>query len=290
MIPFDFIRVKTLAAALDFLAENSLRTRILAGGTDLVIKLRALRPGDPSAPRFVLDITGIAELKGVREEGDTVLLGPLTTHAEISRSEIIRAYAAPLASASSTVGAEQHRSVGTVGGNVINASPAADTVPALAALDAEVVFLSRRGERRSLLKDIFVKPYLTNIRPDELLTLIRFRRLPPGAKTCFIKLGRRNALAIARMNIAAVLVMDGEVIREARISPGSATPLPDRIAAAEEALAGEKPTEELIALAGKKVGEEMVRRSGVRWSTPYKQPVIEALVSRALRRALGWEE
>lgn len=288
MIPFDFIRATSLAEALEFLAENAPRARVLAGGTDLVVKLRSLRPGNPAAPRFVLDISALAELRGIREEGEDILLGALTTHAEIARSEILRSRAGPLASASSTVGADQHRAAGTVGGNVINASPAADTVPALVALDAEAVFRSRTGERRLLLKDIFVKPYLTKIRPDELLVRIRFRKLPAGARAAFIKLGRRNALAVARMNIAVVLILDGDRVQDARIAPGSATPLPDRIGSAEEVLIGKAPTEELIARAGKRVGEEMVRRSGVRWSTPYKQPAIEALTARALRRALGW--
>ncbi len=286
MIPFDFIRAGSIEEALDFLAEQGPRTRVIAGGTDLVVELRSLRPGDPVSPRFILDISGIGGLKGIREEGEGIILGPLATHAEIAGSEILRARAGPLPCASAAVGAAQHRSVGTVGGNVINASPAADTVPALVALDAEAVFLSRAGERRLLLKEIFVKPYSTKIRPDELLARIRFRKLPASARSSFLKLGRRNALAVARMNVAVVLFLEGGMVAEARIAPGSATPTPDRIGPAEEVLIGKAPTEELIVRAGERVGEEMVRRTGARWSTPYKRPAIEALVARALRMAL----
>jgi CO/xanthine dehydrogenase FAD-binding subunit len=89
------------------------------------------------------------------------------------------------------------------------------------------------------------------------------------------------------MNIAVVVILEKGAVKDVRISPGSTTPLPDRITVAEKVLSGRKPTEELIREAGKKVSEEMIARSGVRWSTPYKGPVIAALVSRALREALG---
>lgn len=270
------------------MSQNGEKTRVLAGGTDLLVELRNL-PVDSSDVKYILDISGIEELKGIREENGFLFIGPLVTHREICRSPMVKRYAPLLAKACSTVGAVQHRIVGTVGGNIINASPAADSVPALVALNAEVTFRSAERERRALLKDIFVKPNLTNIQPGELLTRIQFAKLPEGAKTGFIKLARRKALAISRMNIAVVVILEGEVVKDIRISPGSTTPLPDRIAIAEKVLSGKKPTEELIREAGKKVSEEMINRSGVRWSTPYKQPVIEALVSRALRQALGME-
>ncbi len=201
-------------------------------------------------------------------------------------SPIIREHAPLLSTACSTIGATQHRNIATIGGNVINGSPAADSVPALIVLDAEAVFKSKNGERVSPLKEIFVKPYRTDIKEDEILTALRFERLPEGARSSFIKLGRRNALAISRMNIAVIIVLEGNTIVEARISPGSATPLPDRIKAAEKILIGNEPSEELFRRAGKEVSGEMINRSGIRWSTPYKQPVIAALTTRALREAV----
>ena len=285
MIPFDFVRAESLEEALEFLSRNGGETKVIAGGTDLTVELRALSEGD-EGPRYILDITAIEELRGIAEEGPIISIGALTTHREAAESPLIRKNAPLLSTACSTVGALQHRNVATVGGNIINASPAADSVPALIALDAEAVFRSVKGERTSLLKDIFVKPYKTNIEPDEILTRIRFGKLPEGAKSAFVKLARRNALAISRMNVAVVVMLDGKTITEARIAPGSATPMPDRIAIAEEVLAGKEPSEELFKLAGEKVSEEMIKRSGIRWSTPYKKPVIEALTARALRQAL----
>lgn len=285
MIPFDFARARTLEKALDFLDEHGETTRIIAGGTDLIVELRALAAGG-DGPERVLDITPIKSLRGIREEGRRVAIGALATHGEVASSALTTRNAPLLAKACSTVGALQHRNVATIGGNIINASPAADSVPALIALDAEVTFASKRGERTALLRDIFVKPYETDIAADELLVSVRFEKLPEGARTSFHKLARRNALAIARMNVAVVIVLEGGKIAEARIAPGSATPMPDRIAIAEEVLLGKEPSEELFRLAGEKVSEEMIQRSGVRWSTPYKKPVIEALTARALREAV----
>jgi CO/xanthine dehydrogenase FAD-binding subunit len=286
MIPFNFIRPASLAEALDFLVENGEGTEIIAGGTDLLVELRGI-PAGKKGPKFVLDISGLPELKGIREEGEEIIVGSGTTHREVQTSELIREAAPLLAVASATVGAAQHRNIATIGGNIMNASPAADTVPALIALEASAVLRSREGERVSPLSGIFVKPYQTDASPGEILTAVRFRRLPAETRSAFVKLGRRNALAISRMNVAVVLFLRDGAITEARIAPGSATPMPERFAAAEKILIGRKPSEELFRSAGAAVAAEMVERSGRRWSTPYKEPVIAALAARALREALG---
>jgi CO/xanthine dehydrogenase FAD-binding subunit len=286
VIPFDFIKPGSLEEALEFLAARGEQTEVIAGGTDLLVELRKI-PAGGKGPKWVLDISTLSELRGIREEGGTIVVGAGTTHREVQTSGVIREGAPLLAAASATVGAAQHRNIATIGGNVMNASPAADTVPALIALEAEAVLRSRGGERVEKLAGIFVKPYQTNALPGEILTAVRFPRLPPGAKSGFVKLGRRNALAISRMNAAVVLFLEGGVIREARIAPGSATPMPERFASAEKVLLGKQPSEELFRAAGAAVAAEMVERSGRRWSTPYKEPVIAALTARALREALA---
>jgi len=284
VIPFNFIRPASLDEALGFLAEKGEGTKIIAGGTDLLVELRGIPAGE-KGPKRVLDISGLPELKGIRKEGEEIVVGSGSTHREVHTSDLIREAAPLLAAASAAVGAAQHRNIATIGGNIMNASPAADTVPALIALEAEAVLMSREGKRVEKLSGIFVKPYLTSVRPDEILTSVRFRCLPPGARSAFVKLGRRNALAISRMNVAVVLFLEDGMIREARIAPGSATPMPERFAAAEKILVGKRPSEELFRAAGAAVAAEMVERSGRRWSTPYKEPVIAALAARALREA-----
>ncbi|MEA1928470.1 MAG: FAD binding domain-containing protein, partial [Candidatus Auribacterota bacterium] len=206
MIPFNLVRVESLEEALEFLSRNGSEVKIIAGGTDIMVELRDISPGE-KGPGTVLDITPINELKGIKDGGDIITIGALTPHREISNSPIIQQYAPLLASACSTIGATQHRNIATIGGNVINGSPAADSVPALVALNGEAVFRSPAGERVTLLKDIYLKPYQTDIKDDEILTAVRFFRLPEGARSSYIKLGRRNALAISRMNVAVVLII-----------------------------------------------------------------------------------
>jgi carbon-monoxide dehydrogenase small subunit len=165
----------------------------------------------------------------------------------------------------------------------MNAATCADTVPPLLALGATVTLQSAAGVRELDLADLFVKPYVTCAKPDELLIQIRFPKLPPDARSAFIKLGRRNALSISRLSVAAILRLgsDGK-IAEARIVPGAAFPTWRRVAAAEQMLLGEKPNAKLFAAAGRKVSEVMIQETGRRWSTEYKEPVLAVLVRRAL--------
>ena len=124
------------------------------------------------------------------------------------------------------------------------------------------------------------------IQPDELLVAFEFLSLAAW-RTSFLKLGRRKALAISRMNVAAAFLLKDGLIQEARISPGCVFRSPDRVKNAEEILLGQIVSKELFAQAGVLAAEEMIRRTGVRWSTEYKQPVLEALVERALLQAAG---
>ena len=130
---------------------------------------------------------------------------------------------------------------------------------------------------------MFLKPYETCIRPDEILTEIKFPCLPEGSKTRFLKVGRRNAFVIARLNIAVSLKTDKKgIVEDIRIASGSVMPLPCRIIEAEKLLIGQTPNEEIINRASKKVADTMVEKSGILASTVYKRPVIEAITRRAI--------
>jgi xanthine dehydrogenase FAD-binding subunit len=280
MIQFEFYSPITIEEACELFAENNANAKILAGGTDLLIELRK-----PSAktPTVVIDISRLQELKGIEESDNAICIKPLTTHTELLQSNIIRQFAPLLRQAVSTIGSPQIRNRGTIGGNIMNAAPCADTVPPLMALDAMVKLQSVKGERLVPFIDFFVKPYQTIAAKDEILTEIRFPKLNNSAKGVFIKLGRRNALAISRLSVAAILQKtDARLIREARIVPGAAFPTWQRMTDAENLLIGQQPSKELFAEAGKKVSEAMILLAGRRWSTEYKEPVIAVLVRRAL--------
>ncbi len=280
MKPFDYIAVSTIAEACSVLTEHGADARVLAGGTDLLIELRR---GSRKTPRVVLDISGVAEMAGIFDLHGGIRLGPLATHADLVWSELLRKCAPLLRAAGAAIGSPQIRARGTVGGNIMNAATCADTVPPLVALDATVTLQSRAGCRELLLADLFVKPYQTKAKADELLTAVSFHKLGPKTRSAFLKLGRRNALAISRLSVAAVLEVgeDGN-IAEARIVPGAAFPTWRRVTEAEQMLIGEKPGEKLFAAAGRKVSAAMIKVTGRRWSTEYKEPVIAVLVRRAL--------
>ncbi len=261
--------------------------RILAGGTDVLVELRKT---SALAPKSVVDISRIVDLKGISRSGDWISIKPLATHAELFQSDIIVQGAPLLRTAVSTIGSPQIRNRGTIGGNIMNAAACADTVPALMALNARVKLASTSGVREVLLSDFFVKPYVTTARNDEILAEIRFPLLAAGLRSSFIKLGRRNALSIARLSVAAVLGIDDKMnVTEARIVPGAAFPTWQRVVPAERLLIGHRASRELFAGAGGTVAEEMVALTGRRWSTEYKEPVIAVLVRRALEECLKGE-
>jgi CO/xanthine dehydrogenase FAD-binding subunit len=280
MKSFEYIAPQEIKDVCKILSDFHADVRILAGGTDLLIELRK-----PTAlsPKTIIDISRIPELKGIEETETSICIKPLTTHSEILQSQVIQQYATLLRQAVSTIGSPQIRNRGTIGGNIMNAAACADTVPPLMALGAEVQLQSEEGERIIPITDFFRKPYQTAALPQEVLTEIRFQKLPATAKSAFVKLGRRNALAISRLSVAAVLMKknNGE-IAEARIVPGAAFPTWQRVMEAEKILIGQKSSNELFAEAGRIVSETMISRTGRRWSTEYKEPVIAVLVRRVL--------
>jgi len=280
--PIEYLSVATIAEACRSLAEHGAGAAVLAGGTDLLIELR--RPA-AKRPRLLVDISRVAELAGIDERDGHLILGPLVTHAQLQRSDLVRRCAPLLASAAAAIGAPQIRNRGTIGGNVMNAAACADTVPPLMALGATVTLQSSTGSRELSLGDLFLKPYQTKANPDELLTGICFPLLPATARSAFLKLGRRNALSISRLSVAAILEIGDEGrIAAARLVPGAAFPIWRRVTAAEQMLIGERPGAALFAAAGRKVAEEMIQETGRRWSTEYKEPVLAVLVRRALEQ------
>jgi len=282
--PFEYRSPETLTEACRVLGEWGPRGKIIAGGTDLVI---SLRKGE-AQPQILIDVTRIPELRRIEEAGGKIRIGAAVTHGEIASSNLIQRYGKVLSDAASWVGSPQIRNLGTIGGNIVNASPAADTLSPLMVLEAVGRVVSKKGVREVPLAELFRGPYQTNLKPDELLAQISFPKLPSGFRGSFVRLARREAMAIARMSMAVVLRMarGEDRIEEIRISAGAVTPTPHRIAEAESILRGKSPDEGTMKRAAQCLSQNMVRWSGVRPSTAYKAPVVEALFLRCMRQAL----
>lgn len=285
MQTLQYLCPETLEQALSALHELGPSARVYAGGTDLMVQLREHAP----RLRGVTALVDLQHLHALREisETDTALqIGALASHTAVETSPIVQRHAPVLAAASSQVGSPQIRNLGTIGGNVANASPAADTISALAALSAEAEVASARGVRRVPLPELYLGAGKTALAPDEIIVSFTIPK-KPGWHSAFCKLGRRKALAISRLNAAVLLHLDGETILEARIAPGCVFSAPDRVVTAEAMLEGQRASSALFARAAAETAEEMVRRSGVRWSTAYKKPALTAVVSEALEQAWG---
>lgn len=280
---FGYGRPESLSEALDFLARKGSETAILAGGTDLMISVRS---GDLRS-RYVLDVSRLAELRTVELSNGVLAVGSALTHAEIATHPLIREYSPVLAKASGCVGSAQIRNLGTLGGNVANASPAADTIPPLMVHNARVVIRNASGERVEKLGDFITGPNLTVLKPGELISQLLLDPMEHGYRHSFQRIARRKTLSIARMNVAALglLAADGLVL-DLRLSVGSVTPRPCRMTAAEEIVKQRKPGGELLWKAAESVSKEMVRWSGIRPTTEYKRPAVEGLVFRALSEIL----
>jgi carbon-monoxide dehydrogenase medium subunit len=284
MTRFDYTAPSTVEEVCAALSRYGSDARILAGGTDLLIELAA---SGARMPKIIVDVSRVEALDGIAEQDGFIVLKPGVTHARLAGSGLLRRHAPLLTTAASSIGSPQIRTRGTVGGNIMNAATCADTVPPLIALGARVILRSVSGDRELNLEDLFVEPYKTAARPDELLTEIRFPKPSPGTRSAFIKLGRRNALSIARLSVAGLLTFDNDgTILDARIVPGSAFPAWQRVGEAEQMLIGAVPSTALFTAAGRAVAEAMVSSSGRRWSTEYKEPVIAVLVRRALESCL----
>ena len=278
---------------LVILAENQANARILAGGTDLVVEMRE----SDQACGCLVSINKIAALKGIKQEGDTIFVGPLTTFTDLAESPIIAAGAFLLAQAALSAGSPQVRNQGTVGGNIVNASPAADTVPALVALEAKLRLSSLKGEREMPLEEFLVGIGKTQLAPGEVLTGISFKALPQATGSVFVKLGRRNALSISRVSVAVIVGYDpqGLTCTDCRIAVGSVAPNPFRTRSAEKIWLNCSLTrsnrEACVAAALREISGTL----GHRASAGYKKEVAPALIRRAIDAALGqvfdgWEK
>lgn len=274
--------LKELQQMLSVFGRNM---HVLAGGTDLLVEARQ---DYFKSKEHVVDISRLPELATIQEENGALIIGAVVTHNAIVQNALVKTYAPLLNAACRQIGSLQIRNRGTIGGNVCNASPCADTVPPLVALQAELEILSPKGKRQVAVADFFHKPYQPKLEADEVLTAIRFKKLTANHKSAFYKLGRRNAVAISRINMAVILALNkNKHIREVRIAPGSVFPSWQRVTEAETFLAGKEALEQNFLQTGEIVARRMIEISGRRWSTPYKEPVVAALTKRTLAMALN---
>lgn len=283
----EFFQPDTLMKALQ-LRRDYEGSSLLAGGTDLVVGMRH----DKAPKGSMIDLSRVPELKGINAAGGTIKIGPMTTFTEISDSELLRTAAAVLCEAAETVGSPQIRNRGTIGGNICNASAAADGIPPLLCLDSEVELQSLMADgtvstRILPLEDFLIDSGKTALEGNEIMTGVQFKLPFADTLSSFKKIGRRNALAISRLNGCCTLRMRDEVVEGIRFSLGASTSKPERIRAVEEFLTGRELTAEALNTAGKLAAEHVFLQTGTRSSSGYKLPVIERFTGSLINTAVG---
>ncbi len=270
-----YCRPRSLDEAVRVLAESG--GQILSGGTDFFPAL-----GDRPAPDRVIDISGLTGIKGITVETGHVRIGGLTTWSEVVATPLPRCFDA-FKSAAREIGGIQIQNRGTVAGNLCNASPAADGVPPLLALDAELELVSALGARRVPLADFIVGNRKTVRRPDEILANIIVPRTMEDAASAFLKLGARRYLVISIAMVATVIKKDDAgKVAEARVAVGSCSAAAQRLTELEQALVGAPARGGLGALV---LPEHMVRLkpiSDVRATAIYRNDAALTLIRRAL--------
>jgi len=277
MLPdFASVNPETKEEALAYLASLE-DARVIAGGTDLLVDMK--KGGSCSN---VVDVMNVAELKRLSASGGDIVIGSTVTHAAISRSTLLSDEARSLSIACGSIGSPQIRNMGTIGGNLVNASPAADSIPPLLVHDAVLSIESKEDGREETLEDFIVAPYETSLQPGELLTSVHIKNLS-GYREGYRRIAKRAAWAISRLSVAwAILEDDGRFV-DIKLAIGSCTPMPFRPRGVEEFLRGEEKNDSTICNAVAMVIEEIRRITGDRPSFAYKLPVVKGLVQEALR-------
>jgi CO/xanthine dehydrogenase FAD-binding subunit len=279
---FDYFAPRSLEEALRLLAEKGDGARILAGGTDLLIRMKQ----GLVKPQAIIALEGIPALKAIRFQPKIGLtIGAMARLVEVASHPAIRKHYPAVAYAAQETANVQVRNLGTVTGNLCNAAPSADNAPTLMALGAEVALAGPAGERRLPLDQFFRGPRLTALAPGEIMTSIFVPYPPAHSGSSYQHLSARGKVDISAVCVGVMAAFDGETCREVRIVLGAVAPVPLRAVKAEALLKGQPWTPELLSRAADQAGEEAKPISDVRASADYRKKMVPVLTRRALAEA-----
>lgn len=280
--PFEYVRPATVAEAVAALGEAGEDAKVLAGGQSLIPVLR-LRMSYPST---LVDVSKVAEMRGVSDEGDDLVIGAMTTHYEVMKDPFVRQYAPLIAQATATVADPQVRHRGTFGGSLAHADPAGDLPAVALALGCEFVATGPNGERRIAAADFFQDYLTTALGADELLTSVRVPKLGAGWSSHYEKFNR-VAQAWSIVGVAALVRRENGSIAEARIGLTNMGSTPLRASAAEQALAGAAATAQAVATAAEHASDDTSPPSDLSGQADYRQHLARVLTKRAVLAAAG---
>lgn len=282
MPDFAYHAPESLNEACSLLTELGEKATVLAGGTDVLHKMKVGK----LAPEHLVSLKNVSELRALRHEpGRGIVMGALTSHNAIYTSTLLQERYLSLPMAAHTMASNQICNMGTVGGNIVNGVPSADLPPILIALNASIRLVSTKGERTMPLEDFFHGAAETVIAPGELLADITIPDQPATGST-YMKFGLRRSGALAVVGVAVSVTVKGNTLEDVRIVLASAAPTVMRARKAEDRLRGKKITDELLAEAGDEAAAESRPRDSIRGSAEYRRNLVGVLTKRALRKAI----
>jgi len=278
--PFDYTRATSVEDAIARLKDAKGAGKLIAGGHSLVplMKLRL------SEPALLIDIARVPGLAGIKKSGDTIEIGAATVHHEIATSPLVGSVCPMLAEAAASIGDQQVRNRGTMGGSLAHADPAADYPAAMLALDADIIITGAKGARVVKASKFFKGLFTVDLGPEEIITSVR---LTPVKTAAYVKLHQR-ASHFAIVGVAAALDLSGGAIASARIGVTGATPSAKRLTAVEQQLNGKKASLETIAAASSDAGAPLEDVNGdLHASEDYRRAMVAVFTRRALTAALA---
>ncbi|HUT69982.1 MAG TPA: xanthine dehydrogenase family protein subunit M [Desulfatiglandales bacterium] len=282
---FEYARPRSIDEALSLLARHKEEARPMAGGTDLLPKMKRR---EIEAPKYVIDLKGIPDLDYIEYDHKKGLrLGALTTIHAIETSPVIQLRFSILAQAAYLMAAPQVRNRGTVAGNICNAVPSADSVPPLLALEAKLKLMSQKGERILALEDFFTGPHETVLTGVELLVEIQIPPLPSESRGIYLKLSPKRSMDLATVGVAALVITEDGLCKDIRIALGAVAPTPIRAKRAEDIIRGQGFSDELIERTAQTAAEESRPIDDHRASAEYRRWMVQALVRRAINQAIS---
>ena len=274
----EFYRPKGINEALQILAQKS-NCKIIAGGTDLIISLNERK----IKPDSIMDITGIESLGRMYESESVLHIGAAVRLTETENSALVSKYCPALCSAVSQIGAVQIRNTATIGGNVANAATAADSIPPLLSAEAQAVVASYQGNRTLPVSEIIAGAGKNSLRENELITEFQLP-FKQGYAMVFEKIGRRKALAIARINLAVSAKIQNGLFIDVALAAGAVGQSAYRVTEVEQFLTGKALEPDIIEQAANLIDETVARNLAGRSTTPYKRKIAYVVLKRALER------
>ena len=279
---FEYVSPQSVQEACALLVQYGDSARVLAGGSDLLVKMK----DGLMKPAYLVSLKNLDSLKAIRyETGTGVIIGARSTHNEVMNNSLLQEKYRSVCEAAHSMAADQIRNIGTVGGNLVNAVPSADLPPILIALDARARIVGTGGERTIALEDFFLGPGKTVLEKGEILAEIIIPDQPTTGSN-YIKFGLRRAGALAVAGVASSVTVSDGTCRDVRVVLGAVAPTPMRARQAENVLRGKKLSQELIDEAGRIAAAESKPISDIRGSIEYRRNLVNVLTRRSLKAAI----